>query len=286
MSYYLVKSIKDVGGFLVGTLYNLDTGDISCKLNQAWNPKLQGSIVHVWGDIGTFKGEPQIVGVAEIEENPTDDAIANCVTAAPIPADDMCSYLKGVIEDMCDVNLKQVTYNVLQANIVKFSKMPAGIRMHHSIMSGQLYHTYSMLRAAEAMTKMYYMNTDLLYAGVILHDIGKVKELDVTSAWGVSDYSQQGNALGHLLIGANIIYAEACKLGCEDEPVITALINMVASHHGTPEFGNLHVPMTIEAELLHLLDMFDCRYDMYTHAVGNGETGVVTGIGHRVMLGV
>ncbi|WP_333473040.1 HD domain-containing protein [Crassaminicella thermophila] len=108
------------------------------------------------------------------------------------------------------------------------------------------------------------INTDLLFAGILLHDIEKLEELDADSL-GIAEYSTQGQLLGHINLAINKIGKVGEKLGADKE-VIMLLQHMVLSHHYEPEFGSPKKPMIPEGELLHYIDLIDARmYDMEDH---------------------
>jgi len=121
----------------------------------------------------------------------------------------------------------------------------------------------TMLRAAKALLAVYpFLNADLLLAGVILHDLGKLRELDADEMGVVQDYTVEGKLLGHLVRGvADIEEAgRACGVG---ENTVLLLQHMVLSHHGKTEYGSPVPPRFPEAEVLHTLDTLDSRlYEM------------------------
>ena len=116
-----------------------------------------------------------------------------------------------------------------------------------------------MLRMAKAMLEVYpWLNRDLLLAGVIIHDLGKMDELKSDRAGNVSDYTRDGQLLGHLVRGITNLNRVADRLGIHGETV-TLLEHMLLSHHGESEYGSPKAPMFPEAEALHWLDMMDAR---------------------------
>ncbi|MBQ9987479.1 MAG: HD domain-containing protein, partial [Erysipelotrichales bacterium] len=113
----------------------------------------------------------------------------------------------------------------------------------------------------------------LLYAGIILHDVGKVYEL---SGPVTTEYTMQGKLLGHISIMQAIVYETARKLGYENEQVIL-LRHMILSHHGQYEFGSPVLPMIPEAEILNYIDNIDARMNMFTKIVEPLENGTFSG---------
>ena len=124
-------------------------------------------------------------------------------------------------------------------------------------------HTLSIARLAESVCEVYpFVDRELLLSGVILHDIAKTVEYEVSSSGLATGYTARGNLIGHLADGAIMIRRTADKLDIKSE-VVMLLEHMILSHHGEPDFGAAVRPAFIEAELLSELDMLDARmYEM------------------------
>jgi len=121
-----------------------------------------------------------------------------------------------------------------------------------------------MLRAGEKLCEVYtFINKDLLYGGIILHDLAKMDEMDSSELGIVSDYTVEGQLLGHIIQGIKNIEVAALSIGADKE--ITMLLqHMVLSHHYEAEFGSPKKPMFPEAQILHYLDVMDASlYDMH-----------------------
>jgi 3'-5' exoribonuclease len=129
-----------------------------------------------------------------------------------------------------------------------------------------------MLRVAEALSNIYKVNTSLLYAGIIMHDIGKTIEL---SGPIVPKYTTQGKLLGHISIINAEIYKVCQELGINGE-TSTLLQHMILSHHGQYEFGSPVLPMTKEAELLNFIDNMDSRMNAIDKAISLINEGEFT----------
>ena len=115
-----------------------------------------------------------------------------------------------------------------------------------------------MLKLAKAFIDNYpYLNKDYLYAGILLHDLGKTRELSGVQA---SEYTLDGQLLGHLVIGALEISKMAERLGYSEAKEVKALEHMLISHHGQPQFGAAKRPMTPEAVALWYIDTVDSKF--------------------------
>ncbi|MDE6013369.1 MAG: HD domain-containing protein [Anaeroplasmataceae bacterium] len=135
---------------------------------------------------------------------------------------------------------------------------PAATRMHHSYVGGLAYHTIGMLELSDSFLKNYpYLKKDYLYAGIILHDIGKIKEL---SGVQNTEYTLDGQLLGHLVMGALEIERAAIALEVADAKEVKMLEHMLISHHGQPQFGAAKRPITPEAIALWYIDTIDSKF--------------------------
>ena len=136
---------------------------------------------------------------------------------------------------------------------------PGGTRLHHAYRGGLLQHILSVVSLASKLTKHYpRLDPDLLVAGAILHDMGKIEELTAARRLG---YSTRGQLVGHVALGLEIL--ERHLAGLEDFPLVlkTLLQHLIVSHHGEIEKGALREPMLAEAVVLHALDELDARLE-------------------------
>jgi len=138
---------------------------------------------------------------------------------------------------------------------VPFSKVPGGKRMHHCYVGGLLEHTASVMRIALNLTQM---NSDICHPGVttvaaFLHDVGKIEEYEVDGT-----ITPAGKLKGHITMGAQL--ATECLFEWEvDQDIFDAVLHMIYSHHGKPEWGSPVEPKTADAMILHMADMIDSR---------------------------
>ena len=173
-----------------------------------------------------------------------------------------------------NVPLRRLTLHLLSRFSEKLHYYPAAQRIHHAERSGLLHHTTGMLRLAKKVAEQYpWLNADLLFAGVILHDLCKTEEMDSDQMGVVRDYSREGLLLGHLVLGVTRIQEAANELGIHSEEVLL-LQHMLLSHHGEPDFGSPRKPMFPEAEALHWVDLLDARMNEMQTAIGKLKPGV------------
>ena len=202
-------------------------------------------------------------------EPSTDDFIKT----APIKANDMFNYIYDKAKKLHPSCAKLVTY-ILDINKDALLTSGAAMIAHHNYKSGLLYHTYRMLRLAIFTVKSYEsLNKDIVITGVILHDIGKIREL-TTNNLGVSEYTDEGILLGHSYLGCETIDQAGAKCGTPKE-IIMEIKHIIASHMGEYEFGAIQKPKTKEAVVVHLIDMMDSRitgFEEIEKRINNGQT--------------
>lgn len=146
--------------------------------------------------------------------------------------------------------------------------------MHHNHCGGLLFHVYRMMSAAEGMLCAYSsLDPELLLTAVALHDIGKLVELD-TDEMGSAAYTVEGQLLGHLAIGEDMVASVGARLGIEGEKLLL-LRHCLAAHHGVPEYGTIATPAILEAFVLYTLDLCDSRVFMYEQAYAALEPGTM-----------
>lgn len=154
-----------------------------------------------------------------------------------------------------------------------FFDYPAAVRHHHEFVSGLSFHVVSMLRLAKSIADLYpTVNRDLLYAGVILHDLGKVIELSGPIS---TTYTLEGNLIGHISIVVEEVSKMADELGIEGEEVVI-LKHVLLSHHGKGEWGSPKPPLVREAEILHQIDLMDATMNMMDKALRHTKPGEFT----------
>ncbi|MCE5284448.1 MAG: HD domain-containing protein [Pelosinus sp.] len=257
------------------------TGDINAKL---WDASSQDeeryvnhALVKVRGVAHEWQGRMQLK-LENIRLAVTEDGVdvADFVPSAPRTASDMYQEVTTYIERIEHSDLKQIVCHIINNKKSKLMIYPAAKQNHHSVRSGLLYHILTMLQLGERVSEVYTtLNRDLLFAGIILHDMAKLDEMDAGDLGIVSNYTVEGELLGHIIQGIKLIDRAAKAVGA-DEEVSLLLQHMILSHHAEPEFGSPKRPMIPEAEILHYLDTIDARmYDM-RKVLDNTKAGVLS----------
>ena len=237
------------------------TGDINCKMwDGTVQPPKQGSVIKVRGTVQEYNGRLQMRIERLRTPSPADEVdVSQLMPCAPEPPQDMLREINRAIDNMKTPELQAILREMLRMCGDKLSYYPAAQRVHHAEKSGLLHHTLSVLRAAEAVLPLYpFLDGDLLRAGAIAHDLSKTAEFLSDEAGNVSDYSAEGQLLGHLVHGVAQV-KEAARRAQVDGEYVLLLCHMVISHHGQPDHGSPRPPMFPEAEMLHLLDDMDAK---------------------------
>jgi len=153
----------------------------------------------------------------------------------------------------------------------KFCTAPAATKLHHSYLGGLLEHTHNMLRVAVAILPLYpRLQTDMVLAGIFLHDIGKTEELAYDMAFS---YTDSGQLLGHIVKGLLMVNQKADALAARgtqiDEAILDALGHIILSHHGQYDFGSPKLPATADAFMVYYIDDLDAKLSQVTSAIEN-----------------
>lgn len=147
---------------------------------------------------------------------------------------------------------------------------PAAKGMHHVYLGGLLEHSLAVASLVDAVVPLYHsLNRDLLIAGALLHDVGKVREMKFSRSF---DYSDEGKLIGHITIGVEMIHERVCQIPDFPQDLAMQLKHLILSHHGQYEYGSPKRPKTIEATILNYLDDLDSKINgIRTHIRKEGE---------------
>lgn len=251
------------------------SGDLEAKL---WDTKEEqakmyatSTIVKVTGEVHEYRGKNQlriktIRPVKEEEGISITDLVPSAIKSKEALLEELMTYFF----EMENPKIQRITRHLLKKHEQAFTTYPAAMRNHHDYVSGLIDHVVSMLKLGKSLAELYpSLNKDLLYAGIILHDVGKVIEL--TGPIG-TQYTVEGNLIGHISIMVTEISKAADELDITGEEVML-LQHMVLSHHGKEEWGSPKRPMLKEAEILHYIDNIDAKMTMLNRALDKTKPG-------------
>lgn len=253
------------------------TDEISAKKWDVIEGLQVDTIVKVRGDLEIYNGKNQFK-IAQIRHVIPGDNVnmEDFIPCSPYGGEVMFKSIRRLVEDFDDQDFKKIVIECLDKNREKLIFYPAAYRLHHAFRGGLLFHISSILEMAKSVAKIYTnVDKELLFSGVILHDIAKTVELDANETGISKGYTVLGNLIGHLVRGAIDIEIIANETGADKEKA-TLLQHMVISHHGEPEYGAAVRPMFLEAEILSQLDKLDATIFEINSATDKVEVGAFT----------
>ena len=289
--YLIVRSAEQRASANGKNYLDMTLADKSGSINaKMWDgtvqPPLAGSIVKVRATGNEFNGRMQL-RVEKIRAAESRDAVdmSTLIPCAPRDPREMREEIIRAADHIADKDLRLITCELLDRAGDKLLTFPAAKQMHHAERGGLLHHTTTMLRAANAIMTVYpQLNASLLTAGVIVHDLAKIDEMDADTLGLVSDYSVDGKLIGHIVRGVVNIQLAAEKTKASPGKALL-LQHMVLSHHGIPEYGSPLAPKFPEAEVLNTIDTLDARlYEMdeaLSRAIPGGFSEKVWGLDNR-----
>ncbi|RRA48672.1 3'-5' exoribonuclease YhaM family protein [Acidipila sp. EB88] len=268
-SGYLCITLADCTGQLEGRMWEIkdDAGEFEA-----------GDILKVRGLVSRYQEKLQIKLDRVRRADPVADAgeydLGDFVPKTSFDIDDLWSRLTAYVASFVDPHLRALLELFLGDPTIATAmrEAPAAKALHHAWIGGLLEHIVSLLDVCDSTARHYpEVNRDLLLAGAMLHDIGKLHEL----SWGTNfAYTVEGQLLGHISIGASMIDQKLAQLPDFPPRLRTLLLHLVLSHHGRLEFGSPKLPMTAEALLLHYLDDLEAKMQTFRsefkRAVANG----------------
>ncbi len=221
-----------------------------------------GDIVKARGFALSYRGVIQL-NVSAIEKVPEGESSpSDFLPSSRLKPEDMIRDLDRVIATLGDPHLKALLEAIFEDPDVRqrFQTAPAAKAMHHAFIGGLIEHVLSICAVVDFVaahyTKDLEINRDLLMAGAILHDIGKIYELSYVSSF---DYTDKGKLIGHITLGVELVNKKAGEIPGFPEHIRMAVNHLILSHHGILEYGSPKRPKIAEAILLSFLDDMDAK---------------------------
>jgi len=207
--------------------------------------------------IHLLANEVTIIGELNLDDELKEKLMRAFYNYAPISLLSIRQGIEAKLALITNPVIKALTDSIYLKYQNDFYLYPAATKFHHAYISGLAYHTYSMMKLAEGFVKVYpFLDEDLLYSGIFLHDICKTLEFD---SYEGSEYSLQGRLIGHITMGANLVHSTAIELKVENEEETMLLEHIIISHHYFGNFGSPKKPNIAEALIIHFIDNIDSK---------------------------
>jgi 3'-5' exoribonuclease len=246
------------------------TGSIDAKvwdINSNVKDFDAGDFIKVDGLVTLYNGDTQFK-VSKIRRSLDGEYVkTDYIPTGTRDIEEVFEQIKMFIASIQTPHIKTLLKNILIDNPAiraAFKESSAAKAMHHSFMGGLAEHTLNVVEMADFMAARYKVNRDLLVACAMLHDLCKIYEL---SAFPENDYTDAGNLIGHIVMGAELIEREASKIDGFPETLKNLMKHCILAHHGEYEFGSPKKPMVIEAFILYYCDNMDAKVRMFEEAL-------------------
>ncbi|MCF6149637.1 MAG: HD domain-containing protein [Candidatus Kuenenia sp.] len=265
-----VRETKDKKPYL-----NLQLADKSgCIDAKKWDasPQLCNSFnsddfIKVKGTVETFNNSLQIKLMEIVPVSEAEVQMDEFVQSTEKNVPQMLTELKEIIKSVKDPYLSKllISFFTDKSFVTAFCTAPAATQYHHAFLGGLLEHVLSVAKLAVDFAGFYPMiKKDLLITGVILHDIGKIRELSYKRSFR---YTDEGLLTGHLISGVLMVNEKASKIEGFPQELLNVLLHLILSHHGEYEWGSPVKPGTLEAIALHYLDNLDAKMQGASKAI-------------------
>lgn len=261
-SEFLFLSLQDATGQVVAKLMT----DVDRYKDQFE----AGEFVRVEGRGSVYAGQLQLVLSSIRRVNPDQDRQhgfreEDAILSAPRPIDEMWEELQGHLRSVRNDHLRILLNRIVADHESQLRVWPAAQQIHHAYRGGFLEHITKMAEVGRYLARSYGASEDLVLAGVVLHDIGKLHELAYEGGQGT--YTRDGNLVGHIVLG--IIMAREAINGISGFPeeLRSQVEHLIASHHGVREHGSPVEPKTIEAFILATVDELDAKLNQVRRAI-------------------
>jgi len=222
----------------------------------------EGDFVKYQGVVQTYNGNQQLI-VKKIKKALPEDSsngfnMQDLIPCSEYDIEEMWEKLHSlVLQHTSRPCIVELLSNVLEGNEEQIKSYPAGIEIHHSYWGGFLEHVLSVLESALFFADKYSdLDKDLLIAGAILHDIGKLEELSSANS---PSYTTRGHLIGHVVMGRDLLRKEADKIPGFPPQLLMLLEHLILSHQGQLEWGSPRRPKMPEALILHYIDDLDAK---------------------------
>lgn len=272
-TYKEVRTGRSGSDFLFLSLQDASAQVVAKLMTDAERYKSEfdaGEFVRVEGRGSLYNGQVQLVLSTIRRVNPEQDRQQGfreeeCVLSAPRPIDEMWSELQAHLDGIKNQHIRILLNRIVTDNEAQLRTWPAAQQIHHAYRGGFLEHISKMAEVGLLIARAYGADEDLVLAGVILHDIGKLQELAYEG--GAGSYTRDGNLVGHIALGMMMVREAANGISGFPLELRSQIEHLVASHHGVREYGSPVEPKTIEAFILASVDELDAKLNQVRRAI-------------------
>lgn len=258
---FLSLKLQDKTGLIEAKIWDM-TNDIG-----AFD---EGDIIKIDGTVGSYLGELQLKIVKARRSREGEFVMSDFIAATEKDVAEMFGKVSALIKSVKCPHVKKLLENIFSQNEAAFKSHSAAMYMHHAYMGGLLEHTLSVAETCVFLGGRYrYVNADVLLAGALLHDIGKIFEL---SPLPQNEYTDDGQMLGHIILGLETVSAEIAKISGFPRETASLIKHCLIAHHGEFEFGSPKLPATPEAMILHFADNIDAKLTTFAEIYDRDTT--------------
>ncbi|MGB5107540.1 MAG: HD domain-containing protein [Candidatus Zixiibacteriota bacterium] len=248
----LQLEMADSTGRIAGVMWGEDA-------EQSYPTLKDASVVKIKGVVSSYRGQNQVqvekIRPAKVDEYDASELLAS----SEFSLEELEAGIEEMVNLVTDEELHQLVVEALYDEDVKrrYFESPAGTRWHHGYLRGLAEHSLSMARLAAKVCEHYpYLDQSLLISGALLHDIGKITELEIGATF---EYSVDGRLFGHMVIGFELVKSTAERLGLQGDVNVKKLLHMILSHQGKKEYSAPVEPEFEEAFVLYFIDELDSK---------------------------
>jgi 3'-5' exoribonuclease len=274
---YLALVLQDTSGEIAAKIF-----DGAEQLDKQFN---KGDFVKVAGRGNLYKNQLELVLDNVRRATAAKDAAdgfreEDCIPSAPRPIDEMWQELVAHVAGVRRPELRALLERILAKHGPKLKIWPAAMAVHHAYRGGLLEHVLKIIQVGTSLADAYQADRDMIIAGGILHDLGKIDELTYEGAIG---YSVSGNLVGHIAIGLGLLQEAVRDDATFPDALRVELEHIVLSHHGARDKGSPVVPMTVEAFIFAATDDLDAKmFQIRKHLADDSGDGAFTQFSKRL----
>ena len=216
-------------------------------------------VVQIRGRVKLYNGQKEMTLEQIVPAAARDYDLSDFLAHTKFDVEKLFGELSAAVAAVKNPWIKQLLESVVNDRVIvpKLKRAPAAMSMHHAFVGGLLEHTVGLIGLGRAVVAHYpELDADVLLAGIVLHDIGKIDELSYERA---TNYTTAGRLLGHITIGTLLVREKIKPIVGFPEPLAILIEHLILSHHGSYEFGSPSLPQTREAIALHFLDDMDSK---------------------------